>query len=467
MLPPDREALDRLSGRDENRMLIRGAAVLSMDGSIGDLPKGDILIRGAEIEAVGPDLSAAATDGQALVVDATGKIAIPGLVDTHRHCWQTQLRRLIPDALLSEYLELFHRRLGPAYAPEDMYAGNLLAAVGALDSGVTSVLDFSHNSRSSAHVDEALRAWSESGVRAVFACCLPLGGDYELNWEDELRRLRAGRFANDADRMTLRLGVGLPGHEGLAEDLIYSSRTAELARELELGITVDAVFGADAAGRLIELREEEAILPGVSWIHCTGMSDEAWRVIADTGGNPVLACTSDQQVGCDDGTPPVQKALDHGLLPGLSVDIECCLATDLFSQMKAALGTQRMISAQERSAGHDASPPLSVRTVLEFATIGGARANGIEDRCGSLTPGKAADLVLIDAEAVNNMPLNSAVGTVVLGTDPRNVDTVLIAGAARKWGGDLVGLDIAQIRRTVAESRDRLLRRIDYDPTVV
>jgi cytosine/adenosine deaminase-related metal-dependent hydrolase len=146
------------------------------------------------------------------------------------------------------------------------------------------------------------------------------------------------------------------------------------------------------------------------------------------------------------------------------VDVECCCSTDLFTQMQVALNTQRMLAAGRRHAGHEDAPdPIPTRAVLEYATIGGAKANGVSDRCGSLTPGKQADLVLLDAQDINNLPLNNAVGTIVLGADARNVDTVFVAGAPRKWGGALLGRDLAALRRTVTESRDRLLERIGFE----
>jgi cytosine/adenosine deaminase-related metal-dependent hydrolase len=459
--------LDRILAAPERgrRILIRGAAIVSLDPDVGDLPRGDLLISETTIEAVGPDLSEAAADGQAITVDAEGCVLIPGMVDGHRHSWQSQFRRFICDVDLPGYLDMMHMRLGPAYEPEDMYAGTLLAAAGALDSGVTCVLDFSHNSRSAAYSDEAIRAWKDSGARVAFASCVPMAEPWDRGWREDLRRLREQHFADDHGLATLRMGVGAKMLPDTADgDLWLSADGIRHARELDIGISVDAVLGTWASEHVVEVGATGLLGPDVTWIHCTELTDEAWSVILDSGGRVVMAVTSDQQLGCGGGLPPIQKAIDLGVLPGLSVDVECSLTTDMFTQMQVTVNTQRMHAEQRRLHGdHDAPANLPVRAALEYATVGGAHANGVADRCGSLTPGKQADLVLIDAQDVNNLPLNNAVATVVLGADARNVKTVFVAGQPRKWDGALVGIDVADLRRLATDSRDRLLERIGHE----
>jgi len=458
----DRETLDRIEADPGARILFRGAAVLSMDAEVGDFAPGEVLVEGAEIVAVGADLGAAA-DGQAVVVDAAGCVLVPGFVDTHRHCWQTQFRRLLPNADLGRYLELMHATLAPVYELDDMYVGNHLAALGALDSGVTCVLDFSHNMRSFESADTVIRAWEDAGARAVVASCVPLFGQRDPAWRENLARIQGDRLSADG-LVTLRLGAAPPVVPVVTGDLLLSPEAIVYARELGIEITADAVFGEAASAHIKSLYEQGLLGPDMTWIHCTNIDDEAWRALADSGCKVALAVTSDQQLGCEDGLPPIQKAIDHGVDYGLSVDVECCLATDMFSQMQAALNTQRMMAAQRAFGGEaDGPAPIAVREMLEVATAGGAKANGVWDRCGSLTPGKQADLLLLDAEAVNNWPLNNAAASVVLGADTRNVDSVFVAGRPRKWAGSLLVDDPAGLRRRATESRDRLLERIDFD----
>jgi len=372
----------------------------------------------------------------------------------------------LPDAELGEYMELLHVRLAPAYGLDDIYLGCHLAALGALDSGVTCVLDFAHNVRSYEHAETMIRAWEDSGARAVVASCLPLVGERDERWRESLTRLQEERL-DPAGLVGLRMGVGarvVPGMEG---EIVLSADGIRFARELGIGITVDAVFGSGASDHIAEIAAEGAMGPDLTWIHCTNLEDRSWEAIAESGSKVVLAVTSDQQLACEDGVPPIQKAIDFGIEPALSVDVECCLSTDMFTQMRATLSTQRMLAAQQRFVSEAATPLLPIRSVLAQATVAGAKANGVWDRCGSLTPGKRADLLVVDAGAINNLPLNNAIGTVVLGADPRNVEAVLVDGVPRKWAGELVGVDVAALRRRAMASRTELLEKVGFDLDLV
>jgi cytosine/adenosine deaminase-related metal-dependent hydrolase len=461
----DDVVLDRLASPDATRVLIRGASVISMDTEIGDLARGDILVADGRIVAVGPDLGEAAADGQALEIDGTGTIAIPGLQDTHRHSWQAQLRRLRPDGDLGGYIELLHFRIAPAYTPEDVYVGNLLAALGALDAGVTCMLDFSHITLAPEYTDAAIRGLRDAGVRAVFASGPPVSGD-GLAWHRDLRRVREEQLSSDDALVTMRMGLYSTIGDLVQPPKGLSVDNLRLAAELDVGVTVDAVFGANAGAEIETLGRAGALHADLTFIHCQSIGDAAWREIAACGASVALAVTSDALLGCESAIPPIQQAVDHGLTPGLSVDVECCLTSDIFSQMQATLMIQRMLAYHHRhTAGEPASEVklLRARDVLGYATIAGARANGVARVTGSITPGKAADIVLLRADAVANMPLNNAVATVVMGADTRHVDTVLVAGRPRKWRGTLVDVDREALLRHVTDSRDAVLERIGHD----
>lgn len=444
------EVLERLEATatdPRRRVLLRGATVITMDPNVGDLLRGDVLVRGSEISAVGADLGEAEGDGQALVVDLTGMVLIPGFCDAHRHCWQNQFRRVLCDVDdLDTYMASTHGGIAPHYRPEDIYIGNRVSLLGALDAGVTCLLDFAHNSRSAAHSDAAFRAYRDTGVRAVHVSAPPNAGTWDNQWPDDVARLKE-EYGRSDELVTVRMGIDLRPRPDAA--LVQRGRDAGVA------ITIDGVMGATSSFEIQQLGLAGGLGPDVTLVHCTDLTDPTWRLIADSGTRVTLAPTSDEQLGLADALPPVQKALDCGIRPSLSVDIEVALATDMFSQMRAVLATQRMHAAARRYHGdQDAPAMISTRDVLEFATVQGARDVGLAHAVGSLTPGKQADVVAIRAEDVNNFPLNNAVGTVVLGSDARNVDTVMVAGAVRKWRGALVGQDLASVRRAAYESRD-------------
>ncbi len=462
------DRLLRDADRDDRRILLRGGTVITMDPGVPDLVVGDVLVVGDRIEAVAPDLSTADAAAGATVVSAAGTIVIPGMVDSHRHCWQTQLRRIIPDVDdLAGYVIATHRTLAFDYRPEDIYIGNLLGVLGALDGGVTSVLDVSHNSRSAAHRDAAIQAHIDAGGRSVYGAHGALFGTWDEHWPDDLVRLQQQFFRGQDHAVTLRLAchgsdaaAARESADGVSVTL--SPEKIRFARELGVGISVDGVLGADASANIESLGEQGLLGPDLTLIHMTGMSDRSWRLIADSGTAICLSPTSDAQIGIDDSLPPIQKALDFGLRPSLSVDTEASLSTDMFTQMRFILNVQRMGAFRRRHEGERDVQALSTRDVLEFATQRGADANGLGDVTGSITPGKQADLVLIRAEDVNNLPMNTAIGTVVNGADHGNVDTVLVGGRVRKWRGDLVGVDVARVRRMARESRDHLLERSGF-----
>ncbi|MGM1065116.1 amidohydrolase family protein [Saccharothrix sp. Mg75] len=441
----------RRTARDpRRRVLFRNATVVTVDPATGTLAGGDVLVEGPTIAAVGHALPVA----DAVVVDATGMIAAPGFVDTHRHAWEAQLRRVMPDVDdLGAYVTETLLGYAPAYRPEDMYTGTKLAALTAIDSGITTMLDFSHNSRTAAHSDAAVRALRDTGVRGVHAAMGPHFGAWDHQWPADLARLRD---QHGGDLLTFRLAC--LATDGIAgPDLAYGPALARHARELGVGVSVDAVFGESSSRAVLEWERQGLLGPDVTLIHATGLTADAWRAIGDTGTTVALAPTSDAQIGLETAVPAVDEALAVGVRPGLSIDVEVALSSDMFTQMRALLAIQRM-RAVEGAYGTDRTPRrIGVADVLDFATLQGARTNGLGDVTGSLTPGKQADLLLITAEALNTMPLNDAVGTVVLGADARNVDTVLIGGEVRKWAGEVLDVDLAALRDEVTASRDHVV----------
>ncbi|MER6910387.1 amidohydrolase family protein [Streptomyces sp. NPDC000594] len=449
------ELLARLCAPDpRRRTLLTGATVVTMDPRTGILPRGDLLIDGSRIAAVGPGLLARGAATDAVVVDVSGCVLTPGFVDTHRHAWQAQLRRVMPDVDdLGTYVRATLLGHAPRYRPHDMYIGTRLAALTALDAGITTMLDFSHNSRTAAHSDSAVRALLDTGIRGVHAAMGPHFGEWDRQWPADLARLR-DRYRDDL--LTFRLAA-LATEEIAGPQLAYGPALARTARELGVGVSVDAVFGLPSSRAVLEWERQGLLGPDLTLIHATGLTPEAWRAVGETGTTVALAPTSDAQIGLETAVPAVDEALGAGVRPGLSIDVEVALAGDMFTQMRALHTLQRMRAVN--AAYGTGREPSRIRThdVLDFATAQGARTNGLADVTGSLTVGKQADLLVIRAEDINNMPLNDPVGTVVLGSDARNIDTVFVAGRIRKWDGRLLGVDLPALRAEVHASRDHIL----------
>ena len=419
------------------RLLLKGGCVLSLDPKVGDFDTADVLIDGSRIAAIGPNLTATAT-----TIDASNTIVMPGFVDTHRHMWQGALRNSLPNGLIGDYSREILGLRGHM-RPQDVRIGDLVSALGAINAGVTTVLDWSHIGNTPEHTDAAIDGLRSAGVRAVYGFGAGVGPSNR--YPDDIRRLRKQHFSSADQLLTLALAGGM------------SPKEWAIARDVGAPISVHA--GGSLAGL------EKSLGPDVTYIHCTTFTEGAWKLVAGSGGHISIACPIEMEMGM--GIPPIQQSLDHGIRPSLSVDVETEIPGDMFNQMRSVFTLQRMLATNPgigdrgtgiggRGSGAGGKQPalLTVRDVIEFATIAGARANQLERRIGTLTPGKDADIIMLRTDAINVMPLNNAYGAVVLAMDTSNVDTVLIAGKIVKQGGRLVGVDLTRIRKEAEASRD-------------
>jgi cytosine/adenosine deaminase-related metal-dependent hydrolase len=452
------EAIMDLNDAPGRRLLLADACVITMDQSLGDFARGDVLIESDTISAVGNDLTGEDIEGT-IVIDASDTILIPGFVDTHRHMWQGQLRRMVPNVDVAGYLGL-RNAFAVKYRPHDQYAGTLANALGALNTGVTTLLDLSHNTRSSAHADAGVDALAESGLRAVFAYAPPEAGEWDQQWPADLGRIKAERFDSADGRLSLRMAQRcFSDVDNLTPDRIA------IARDLGIGMTIDPVAWEESSEIIVSLAADGLLGPDLDFVHCSDLSDEAWKAMGEVGVKVSLSPFVDEILGFDthaDRLPTVQRALDVGISPGLSVDIETTVPGEVFTQMRSLLAVQRMRAALGNPAV--GRPQLTARDVLGMATIHGAATIGLEDTCGSLTPGKMADIVMIDQSGPNSFPLNNAYGAVVMGADTSSVRFVMVSGVIKKWGDTLVGVDVRQVRSQLEESRRYLLDQVGYEP---
>src|SRR6516162_827530 len=437
-----------LSGRP---LLIKDGCVLTLDRVIGNFEQADVLIERGKISAVRPNIAVA----DAEVIDATRMIVVPGFVDTHRHMWQGILRNVLPDGSLDDYIATVQKIFGANYTPDDVYTGDYFSALGAIDSGVTCILDWSHIHNTPAHTDAAIKALMDSGARAVFAYGNAQTADGRW-WEakgskypDDIARLRKQYFSSDDQLVTLYMAAP----SGAPEQILP---TFKAARDAGARITIHVGVGERGRAALLEkLNAANALSSDTTYIHCCALNDTEWKLIRDTGGTVSIAGYVETLMG--HGSPPIQKAIDMGIRPSLSVDVETSVPNDFFAQMRTVLSLQKKDVWDRRLAG-DKNPPkfLTAREVLEFATIEGARANGLERKIGTLTPGKLADIILLRTDRLNVMPMNNAVGAVVTSMGPQNVDTVLIGGKVMKRNGQLLGVDFDRLARLGNDARDRL-----------
>lgn len=469
--PPD-------TGKPGRRYLIRGGSVMSMDRHVGDFAKADVLVEGKKILAVGRNLSA----GDATVIDATGRIVMPGFIDTHHHQFETALRSFLADGILindgsdtasgnTTYYEYILLKFAPVYRPQDVYINELFGGLSQLDDGVTTVHDVSQIHHSPAHSDAAIRALMDTGRRAAFGYFEGAGNNGpDYAYPQDAFRIKKQWFASSDQLVTMIMG----GEVYLGD--ATTEKSWKIGRQLGLQIAahilspfgIRPIMDALAAGHGGS-DHDIGIGPDNLFIHMTGMSDAAWQRVKDVGAQVSIAFPIEMNMR--HGVPPILKMGSLGLEPSLSVDVECTMTADFFTQMRLAMNMQRVLVNQMVLEQGDFYPPnqwpkpapgtpalLTTRDVLRYATMNGAKALRLDHKVGSLTPGKEADIIILDATRINVAPLNQVPGAVVSLMDRTNVETVIVAGKIRKWKGELLGVDLPHLRRQLEASRDYIFK---------
>ncbi|MGW2152127.1 amidohydrolase family protein [Nonomuraea sp. NPDC001699] len=422
-------------------LLIKNGTVIDTEPEPVVLGQVDVRVEDGLIAEVGPGLPDVAG---AEVIDATGRIVLPGFVDTHRHTWQAGIRAVAPDLAFDGYLRRVLNELAPSYRPADVYTGNLAGALECLDTGITTLLDWSHIQLSPAHTEATVRALRDSGIRAVLGWCH--GGEPGGLVREGLR-VHGEHFGAGGGRVTMvvaALGPEIVGEEhALAE--------WRLARELDLPVTVHmGVGGPDGAARGLAFLEANGLLgPRTTYVHATSYSDDDLKRVAGSGGSVSVSPVDEMTLGM--GYPVTGRARAAGIPTGLGIDTVSCAPGDMFSLMRAAY-------LLERGRPGGGGMGFTTRDVLRMATVEGAEVVGLGDVVGSLRPGKQADLQLLRTDTLGMAAAHDPIGAVVLNADPSAVETVLVGGRAVKRGGQMLHQDLAAVLASLTESADAVTR---------
>ena len=474
------------TGEPGRRYVIRNGYVITMEpgtpganSSFGEFIEGDVLVEGKTIKAIGTNLNA----GNATEIDASGKVVMPGFIDTHHHQAWTAIRSAIPDSILIDdgtgtasaeqnYFE--HVLAGPTgttgfarhYRPQDVYISELFGGLSQLDAGVTTVLDISQIHHSKQHSDAAIQALRDTGRRAMLGYFESAGNVPGNQYPQDATRL-AGILSSDP-----LVGFIMGGEVYLGEPT-YSAAWAK-GRELHVQIAAHILspFGIrpildDLAAGTGGVNNNIGLGPDNLFIHMTGMSDAGWNGVKNSGAQVSIAFPIEMNMR--HGMPPIVKMQQLGLEPSLSTDVETNMTADFFTQMRSAMTMQRLIINQAVLNTGDfvtfptgtwpafpagLPPLLNARDVLRFATINGAKALRLDSKTGSLKVGKEADIIILDGTHLNVFPMNNVPGAVVTLMDRTNVETVIVAGKIRKWKGELLDVDLDLLRTQIAATRD-------------
>jgi cytosine/adenosine deaminase-related metal-dependent hydrolase len=349
-------------------------------------------------------------------------------------------------AAIGDYMTAIPQTLGRFYTADDTGLATRLTALSSLDAGVTTLLDACHNTRSPAHSDAAIAALEATGLRALHMVGKPLD-HWPETWPGDVERLATGREATDT---LVRVGVFAQ------PDSMETS--IPLARRLGLRILTEYA----GPGSVITDMHDKGLLGADNiFNHCTRLTDSEWRLLQAAGAHVTVNPRSDALFGFEAGGMPFQTAIDYGLKPALGVDVDTSMSGDMFAEMRAAFFLQRSIAQAQRVLG-DGAAAVTVRAILEAATVNGAACLGLADQTGTLTPGKQADIIAIRTDGIAVYPSHNAVGTVVHMIDRADVQEVMVAGRLRKHAGRLLDVDLVRLHAQTDAARARLFRAAGY-----
>ena len=431
-------------------VVFRNATILTMDDAHTIYRDADLVIAGERIAAVGQRLTA--PDG-AVEIDATGGVLMPGMIDTHRHMWQTAMRGYGADWTLTQYFVWYYLNWGKVFRPEDIYAGNLLAAIEAVDAGVTTTVDWSHGLQTTDHAEAAVDALTQVPGRFVLAYGNIQAGPWEWSAKPEFRDFVTRRFGAGSDMLGFQMAFDVTGDPAFPERAAF-----EVARDLGVPVTTHAgVWGATNDDGIRLMHEHGFMTPSTVYVHAATLTRDSYHRIAATGGSASVSTESEQSAG--QGYPPTWRLREHGIPVSLSMDTSVWWSGDLFSAMRTTLGADRSREHLEAHSKQETVTNCHLRAedVVDWATRGGAKALGLDSVVGSLEPGKKADVVLIKNDASPVMfPLLNEYGHVAFQAQRGDVHTVVINGRVVKHDHKLTGTDLVKAREVVSQTVDYL-----------
>ena len=441
-------------------ILFRDGLVLTMDDAHRVLPHSDVLVIGERIAEVGTNLRA--PEG-ALEIDASAGILMPGMIDTHRHMWQTAMRGYGADWTLTQYFVWYYLESGKLFRPQDVYAGNLLSAIEAVDAGVTTTVDWSHGLQTVEHADAALDALLAVPGRFVLAYGNIQQGPWEWSAKPEFREFVKRRLTGGGDMLGFQMAFDVTGDPKFPERAAF-----EVARELDAPVTTHAgVWGATNDDGIRLMHENGFMTPKTIYVHAATLTHDSYHRIAATGGSVSISTESEQSAG--QGYPPTWQLRQHDIPVSMSMDTSVWWSADLFTAMRATLGADRARDHLEAHARQETVTHVHLRAehVVDWTTRGGSKALGLDSVVGSVEAGKKADLVLIkNDESPVMFPLLNPYGHVVFQAQRGDVHTVVVNGRLLKHDHHLVGIDLGSARRAVEQTVEYLMSSLGEEAWV-
>jgi 5-methylthioadenosine/S-adenosylhomocysteine deaminase len=433
------------AGRPGGEFTIRGAYVLSFDGHVGDLPRGDIHVRGGEIVAVGERLK-----GGGAQIDGTGFIAMPGFVDTHQHMWTAPFRGVTQDPKQYGYFAA-KARFGPLSTPHDTYVAVRLCMVQALNSGITTVNNLANNIRNAGHADATLEAHASLPMRSRFSYGPFDGMDpgQVTDFADVARVKKKVEAGFGAGLIGFGIELRPPPVGPAGSPSTYSARgdrslevylsDYRAARQMGLPIAVDGITGEG----ILRAAADGFLSPDFLAVHALGSGKAACEAMKAAGA--AYSSSPFTEFASLVGMPVLAEMMAAGVLTTLSVDSTSNADSNMFTVARVAMDVVRLVNKDPFT--------YTMRDALGLATINGAKALGLADRIGSLTPGKRADLILVRTNSLNmGVTPKANPYRLMISAQSEDVDTVVVDGRIVKRGGRLVGIDTARVMREASDT---------------
>jgi 5-methylthioadenosine/S-adenosylhomocysteine deaminase len=427
-------------------IVFRNGIVLTMANARHVIRDCDVLVVGGVIQDVGPGLKA---PDDALEIDARGGIIMPGMIDTHRHMWQTAMRAYGADWTLSQYFVWYYLEHGKNFRPQDVFAGNLLSAIEAVDAGVTTSVDWSHGLQTIEHADAAVDALEMVPARFVLAYGNIQSAPWEWTANKALRDFYGRRFDGKGDMLGFQIAFDVVAGPEFPERAAF-----EVARELGVPVNTHAgVLGANGDDSVRLMHENGFMGPETILVHCSTLSDDSYQRIAASGCSVSVSTESEQSAG--QGYPSSWKLRQFDIPITLSHDTSVWWSADLFTAMRTTLGADRSRQHFEAHLKGETVTQLDVRSedVVDWATRGGSKALGLDSKIGSIEVGKRADIVLIkNDESPVMFPIVNPYGHVAMQAQRADVHTVVIDGNIVKHEHRLINIDLERARSAVEET---------------
>jgi len=443
-------------------ILVKGGTLLTFRDDKFICEESDILVEGDKIAVIAKNIAHSGTD---IEIDAAGMIVMPGFIDTHRHLWETAFKGMAGNWTLMEYLNIMLGKVAPALTPQDVYIGNLLGALEALNSGITAVFDWSHIMNTPEHTEAAIKGLKDSGIRGKFGYGTPGTSVWEWFYESKLRHpseavnVRKKYFNSEDDLLTMALAIRGPEYS----ELEVAKHDILMGRELGIQISMHiggGIFGPKYNG-IQKLQNEKLLGPDLNFAHANTLDENDFSLLAYHDCSISITPEVELQMGL--GLPVTGKVLSQGIKCGLGVDVVSATSGNMFDQMKVALQAER--AKQNEKLYREGRMPnklaITDTDIFKMSTIGGAKVLGLEHKTGSLEPGKQADIILVNPKSIALSPSSNLLSTAVLYAKEQDVDTVIVAGKPVKRHGKLLEFDTGDLVYKARNSAEKVLTQIN------